>query len=36
MFRCDVIVHIGVHLAGEKALMAVKEFCTLLVKYELA
>lgn len=36
MFGCDVIVHIGVHLAGKKALMAVEELRTLLVKYHLA
>lgn len=33
MFRCDVIVYIRVHLAGEKAFMAVKQLCTFLVKY---
>lgn len=33
MFRGDVIVHIGVHLAGEEALMAVEQLCTFLVKY---
>lgn len=32
----DVIVHIGVQLAGEEALMAMEELCTLLVKDELA
>lgn len=32
----DVIVHIGVQLAGEEALMAVEELCTLLVKDEFA
>lgn len=36
MFGCDVIVHVGVHLAGKKALMAVKELRALLVKYHLA
>lgn len=36
MFGCDVIVHIGVHLASKETLMAVEELCTLLVKYHLA
>lgn len=35
VFRCDVIVHIGVHFAGEEAFMAVKELCAFLVKYHL-
>lgn len=33
MFSRDVIVYIRVHLAGEKAFMAVKQLCTFLVKY---
>lgn len=36
VFGCDVVVHVGVHLAGEEARMAVEELCTLLVKYQLA
>lgn len=36
MFGCDVVVHRGVHLAREEALMAVEELGALLVKDELA
>lgn len=33
---CDVMVHVGVHLAGKEALVAVEELCTLLVENQLA
>jgi len=32
MLCCDVIIHVAIHLAGKETFVAVKQFCTFLIK----
>lgn len=34
MLCFDVIIYVAIHLAGKETFMAVKQFCTFLIKYK--
>lgn len=34
MLGCDVVIYVAIHLAGKETFVAVKQFCTFLIKYK--